>query len=192
MVNGARLLGPAMAGIIIAAVGEGYCFLIDGLSYFAVIASLLAMKIEGPAVIRSAASMWVQLKEGWTYVRTFAPIRTVLSLFAFISFIGVPYTVLMPVFATKILHGGSHTLGFLMGAAGVGSIIRGAQPGRAQIRAGTLQGNPNSSGALRLRVDRFFLFAKLLAVTRGVECDGVWDDAIFRRQQHGNPNHCRR
>jgi MFS family permease len=123
MVNGARLLGPALAGIIIAAVGEGYCFLIDGLSYFAVIASLLAMKIEGRTAAKSTASMLVQLKEGWVYVSTFAPIRTVLLSFAIISFMGVPYTVLMPVFATKILHGGPHTLGFLMGSAGVGSII---------------------------------------------------------------------
>jgi MFS family permease len=67
--------------------------------------------------------MFVQLKEGWTYVSSFAPIRDVLLLFTVISFIGVPYTVLMPVFATKVLHGGPHTLGFLMGAAGVGSII---------------------------------------------------------------------
>jgi MFS family permease len=123
MVNGARLLGPALAGIIIAAAGEGYCFLIDGLSYLAVIASLLAMKIEVPAISKSAASIFVQLKEGWTYVAGLAPIRTVLLLFAIVSFMGVPYTVLMPVFATKILHGGPHTLGFLMGAAGVGSVF---------------------------------------------------------------------
>jgi MFS family permease len=122
MVNGARLLGPALGGMIIAAVGEGYCFLIDGLSYFAVIASLLAMKIEVPAARNLAASTFVQLKEGWTYVSSFAPIRAVLLSFAAISFMGVPYTVLMPVFATKILHGGPHTLGFLMGAAGVGSV----------------------------------------------------------------------
>ncbi len=123
MVNGARLLGPALAGITIAAVGEGYCFLIDGLSYFAVIASLLAMKIESGAVPKSSAGMLARLKEGWTYVTTFAPIRSVMVLFAVVSFMGVPYTVLMPVFATKILHGGPHTLGFLMGASGVGSII---------------------------------------------------------------------
>jgi len=122
MVNGARLLGPALAGVIIGAVGEGYCFLIDGVSYLAVIASLLAMRVQGSAVSRPSTSVLVQVKEGWTYVSTFAPIRTVLTLFAIISFIGVPYTVLMPVFATKILHGGPHTLGFLMGAAGVGSI----------------------------------------------------------------------
>jgi MFS family permease len=122
MVNSARLLGPALAGILIAAVGEGYCFLIDGISYLAVIASLLAIRIQGQAVTKSAASLLAQLKEGWTYVSTFAPIRTVLTLFAIISFMGVPYTVLMPIFATKILHGGPHTLGFLMGAVGIGSI----------------------------------------------------------------------
>jgi MFS family permease len=122
MVNGARLMGPALAGLVIAGVGEGYCFLIDGLSYFAVIASLLAMRMEARAAARAAMSVFEQLKEGWTYVSTFAPIRTVLITFAIGSFMGVPYTVLMPVFATKVLHGGAHTLGFLMGAMGVGSV----------------------------------------------------------------------
>jgi MFS family permease len=123
IVNSARLLGPALAGIVIAAVGEGYCFLIDGISYFAVLASLLAMKIQTQAGPKSSSSLWVQLQEGWTYVSTFAPIRTVLLLFAIVSFMGIPYTVLMPVFVTKILHGGPHMLGFLMGAAGVGSVF---------------------------------------------------------------------
>lgn len=126
MVNGARLLGPALAGIIIAAVGEGYCFLIDGVSYFAVIASLLAMSIEARVVQKTSASVLAQIREGWTYVSTFAPIRDVLLLFAIVCFMGVPYTVLMPVFAAKILHGGPHTLGFLMGAAGFGSILSAA------------------------------------------------------------------
>ena len=123
MVNGARLLGPALAGITIAAVGEGYCFLIDGVSYLAVLASLLAMRVAAQPAGKPAASMLVELKEGWTYVTTFAPIRTVIILFGIISFMGVPYTVLMPVFATKILHGGPHTLGFLTGASGVGAIV---------------------------------------------------------------------
>jgi len=122
MVNGARLLGPAAAGILIAAVGEGYCFLIDGISYFAVLASLFAMRIPAHAARKSSDTLLAQLKEGWTYVSSFAPIRTVLLSFAIVSFMGVPYTVLMPVFATRILHGGPHTLGFLMGAVGVGSV----------------------------------------------------------------------
>jgi MFS family permease len=80
------------------------------------------MKLESRTVVQSSASMLAQLREGWSYVSSFAPIRTVLLLFAIVSFIGVPYTVLMPVFATKVLHGGPHTMGFLMGAAGMGSI----------------------------------------------------------------------
>ena len=123
MVNGARLLGPALAGITIAAVGEGWCFLIDGLSYFAVIASLLAMKVAVQPAGKSNTGMLAQLKEGWNYVSTFPPIRAVLLMFAIVSFMGIPYTVLMPVFASTILHGGPHTLGFLMGAAGVGALV---------------------------------------------------------------------
>ena len=122
MVNSARLLGPALAGLVIAGVGEGYCFLIDGLSYFAVIASLAAMRVTGEHPAPSSASLLAQLKEGWIYVSGFAPIRTVLVSFAIVSFMGVPYTVLMPIFAARILHGNAHTLGFLTGAAGVGSI----------------------------------------------------------------------
>src|SRR6185437_4086777 len=99
----------------------GYCFLIDGISYFAVIASLVAMRVEPEPVSAGGTSLLGELVEGWTYVSGFAPIRTVLLLFAIISFMGVPYMVLMPVFATDILHGGPHTLGFLMAAAGVGS-----------------------------------------------------------------------
>lgn len=121
MVNAARLVGPALAGLIIAAVGEGDCFLIDGISYFAVIASLLMMRLEGAPARKAASSMLVQLREGWAYVSAPGPIRTVMTMFAIFSFMGVPYAVLMPVFATKILHGGPHTLGLLMGASGVGA-----------------------------------------------------------------------
>jgi MFS family permease len=123
VVNGTRLLGPALAGLIIAAVGEGYCFLIDGISYLAVIASLLAVTIDPPILAKSKNSLLVQLKEGWVYVSTFGPIRTVMILFVVISFASVPYAVLMPVFATKILHGGPHTLGFLVGAGGLGALL---------------------------------------------------------------------
>lgn len=123
MVNGARLLGPALAGIIIAAFGEGWCFLIDGVSYFAVIASLVAITVQGQTAGPSKTGMLGQFREGWAYVSGFAPIRTVLVLFAIVCFMGVPYIVLLPVFATKVFHGGAHTLGFLTGAAGVGSVF---------------------------------------------------------------------
>jgi MFS family permease len=123
MVNMARLVGPALAGLVIGAVGEGYCFLIDGISYLAVIASLLMMRLNVAPARVSAAPMLEQLKEGWTYVHTFRPIRTILLLFALISLMGMPFMVLMPIFASKVLRGGPHTLGFLLGASGVGALI---------------------------------------------------------------------
>ena len=123
MVNLARLIGPALAGIIIGAIGEGYCFLIDGVSYFAVIASLLMMRVTVAPIARQTTSMLQQLHEGWTYVKGFSPIRTILLLFAVISLTGMPYLVLMPIFASKVLHGGAHTLGWLMGASGVGALL---------------------------------------------------------------------
>ena len=122
MVNGARLIGPSLAGIIIAAFGEGYCFLIDGFSYIAVIASLLLMHITREQVHSHRTAMLRELKEGWQYVSHFQPIRSILLLLALISLVGMPYTVLMPIFAGNILHGGAHTLGFLMGAMGVGAL----------------------------------------------------------------------
>ena len=122
MANGARLIGPAIAGMVIAGFGEGWCFLIDGISYFAVIASLLMMRIRYAEFRGKARSMIVQMREGWDYVRTFRPIRTILILFALTSLMGFPYGVLLPVFATKVLHGGAHTLGWLTGASGVGAL----------------------------------------------------------------------
>ena len=122
MVNGARLVGPALAGLIIAAVGEGWCFLLDGVSYFAVIASLLLMRLPAAEVHRAATSLLVQMREGWDYVRTFRPIRSILTLFALLSLMGWPFSVLLPIFAGQVLHGGAHTLGFLTGASGIGAL----------------------------------------------------------------------
>jgi MFS family permease len=123
MVNVARLIGPSLAGMLIAVSSEAWCFLIDGVSYIAVIASLLMMRIHGPAVMRKATSTFHEMKEGWSYVAGFLPIRTILLLFALVSLMGMPFVVLMPVFAATVLHGGPHTLGFLMGAMGVGALI---------------------------------------------------------------------
>jgi len=122
MVNGARLIGPATAGIIIAAVGEGYCFLIDGVSYIAVIASLLAMRVPTRTAKRHDTLIAAELREGWRYVRDSDPIRSVLMFLVLISLVGMPYTTLMPIFARSILGGGAHTLGFLMAAVGLGAL----------------------------------------------------------------------
>jgi MFS family permease len=126
MVNASRLLGPSIAGAVIAVAGEGYCFLIDGLSYLAVIASLLAMHITVRQEVKPRRRVLHELKEGWSYVSTFVPIRSILLLLSLLSLVGMPYTVLMPLFAANVLHGGPHTLGFLMGAAGVGALVSAA------------------------------------------------------------------
>jgi MFS family permease len=122
MVNGARLVGPSVAGMLIAALGEGLCFLLNGLSFITVIAALLAMRITPKKKDRQGTPLWQGLKEGYRYAFGFPPIRSLLLLLALISFMGMPYTVLMPVFAGKILHGGPQTLGFLLGATGVGAL----------------------------------------------------------------------
>jgi MFS family permease len=123
IVNLARLVGPSLAGIVIAIKGEGVCFLADGISYMAVIASLLMMQVvRGEAERLHKPSMMGELRAGWDYVSTMVSIRTILVLFAIVSLMGIPYTTLMPIFAAKVLGGGAHTLGFLMGAAGCGAL----------------------------------------------------------------------
>ena len=123
MVNVARLIGPSLAGMLIAVSSEGWCFLVDGISYIAVIASLLMMRLHAPVVQRKATSMFAELTAGWTYVSEFLPIRTILLLFALVSLMGMPFVVLMPIFAKVVLHGGAHTLGFLMAAMGLGALV---------------------------------------------------------------------
>ncbi|HUX27843.1 MAG TPA: MFS transporter [Terracidiphilus sp.] len=122
MVNATRLIGPSLAGLLIAATNEGWCFLVDGVSYIAVIASLLMMRLPAASEERATTTMLAEMREGWAYVWGSTPIRTILMLFALLSLMGWPFMVLMPLFAAQVLHGGPHTLGFLMGAVGVGSL----------------------------------------------------------------------
>jgi len=124
MVNAARLLGPSIGGILIAAVGEGWCFFWDAVSYLAVIASLLLMRVAArPRRPQAQAKVLPELREGFAYVAGSPAIRSILLLLALVSLVGMPYTVLMPVFASTTLHGGPHTLGFLMAATGVGALL---------------------------------------------------------------------
>jgi MFS family permease len=122
MVNASRILGPSIGGALIAAVGEGWCFLVDAISYLAVIASLLAMRIPREERRPSESRLVEELRAGFRYVSGFVPIRTVLLLLALVSTMGMPYTVLMPAVAAKLLHGGPHTLGWLMTASGAGAL----------------------------------------------------------------------
>jgi MFS family permease len=121
--NIARLIGPAIAGLVVAAVGEGYCFLIDGLSYIAVIAGLLMMRLKKDPPRHHEHHVGRDLLEGWRYVSGFAPIRWILLFLALMGIASAPYYVLTPIIAGTILEGGAHTLGFLMAASGVGALI---------------------------------------------------------------------
>ncbi len=122
MVNGARLVGPAIAGMVIAGVGEGYCFLIDGISYIAVIASLLLMHVAPEPARKVVRRAGQELLEGWRYVTDSIAIRSILLNLAAVSVLGMPYATLMPIFANQVLRGGAHTLGLLMAASGVGAL----------------------------------------------------------------------
>jgi MFS family permease len=122
MFNGARVIGPAIAGILVAKIGEGWCFLANGVSYIAVIIGLLMMRVQSRP--RAAmASPLEHMMEGFRFVNKTAPIRALLMLLGVVSLVGMPYVVLMPIFADQILHGGARGLGILMGATGVGALL---------------------------------------------------------------------
>jgi MFS family permease len=123
MFNGSRLIGPSIGGILIAAVGEGYCFLVNAITYLAVISALLAMKIapKEPQTIKT--NIMQQLKEGFAYTFSIPPIKSILLLLGLISLMAMPYFLLMPVVAKDVLHGGPHTMGLLMTSVGVGALI---------------------------------------------------------------------
>jgi MFS family permease len=123
MFNGARLIGPSVAGLILATAGEGICFLINAISYIFVIASLLAMHINQREIPQKKTHMFRELKEGLDYTFGFPPIKHIILLLAVVSLMGSSYQVLMPVFAKEVLKGGSQTFGFLMGAAGLGALL---------------------------------------------------------------------
>lgn len=137
MFNGARVIGPAVAGVLVARLGEGWCFFANGVSYIAVIAGLMLMNVHAPARVSAQTSPWEHIIEGFRFVSQTAPIRALLILLGLVSVTGMPYVVLMPIFADRILHGGgqefaslihSHDLGavrlgILMGAAGVGALL---------------------------------------------------------------------
>jgi MFS family permease len=122
MVNGSRIIGPSIGGVLIAAFGEGWCFMIDAISYLAVIWSLFAMRVERFDRERPKTRAIDEMRDGFRYVVGFPPIWSALLLLALVATMGMPYTILMPAIAATTLHGGPHTLGFLMTASGVGAL----------------------------------------------------------------------
>jgi len=143
MFNGARLVGPPLAGILVALAGEGICFLINGVSYLGVIFALLAMRFPARAGRRKVMGFWPELREGFAYTFGLRPIRLIITLIAWVSLVGVSYMTLMPIFVRKVLNGGPSSLGYLMGAAGCGALLgalalasRPSRPGLGKIMVG--------------------------------------------------------
>jgi MFS family permease len=123
LVNGARIVGPAIAGILVASIGEGWCFLVNGASYVAVIVGFLMMSISPHRKVPLPGSPLADIVEGFHFVWRTSPVRALLLLLGAVSLFGTPYAVLMPLFADQILHGGASALGLLMGASGLGALI---------------------------------------------------------------------
>lgn len=124
MINSARIVGPALAGIVVAKFGEGICFFINAVSYVAVISALLAMKLpERPATLVKAISIAASLREGLRYTLDTTPIRDLLILLGVVGFMGMPYMTLMPVFAANVHKSGADALGLMYGAVGLGAVI---------------------------------------------------------------------
>lgn len=123
MFNGSRLVGPSIAGLLIGIVGEAICFFLNGISFLAIVVALLSMNVPEKKRESEPLPFFQGLRDGYRYTFGFAPTRYIILLLGLISMMGMPHLVLMPVFARDILHGGSHTLGFLMGASGVGALV---------------------------------------------------------------------
>ncbi len=135
MFNGARVVGPAVAGILVARLGEGWCFFVNGVSYIAVIAGLLMMNVHAPARISTKTPPWEHIKEGFQFVNRTAPIRALVILLGLVSVSGMPYSVLMPIFADRILHHGGQELAALIGSHDLGAVRLGILMGAAGVGA---------------------------------------------------------
>ena len=178
MVNGSRIIGPSIGGIIIAAVGEGWCFMIDAISYIAVIVvAARDARVTRSAGDRPATVVLASCATAFATSSAFAPVRTALILLAIVSAMGMPYTVLMPVIASHVLHGGAHTLGFLMTASGLGAVAGALYLASRRERARTRPGDGRRDAGVRRWAHRVRLRANALARARRA--------AVRRRRLHG-------
>jgi MFS family permease len=173
MVNGARLLGPSIAGVLIASAGEGICFLLNGFSYLFVITSLLLMRLKLQRQGIKNRNVFKELREGFSYTFGFVPIKSIILLLGLISLMGMPYVVLMPVFVKEILHGGPHTFGFLMAASGIGALMGALYLASRKSVLGLGKIIPLSAGTFGLGLilfsfSRLFLLSSILMIIIGL------------------------
>jgi MFS family permease len=173
MVNSARLIGPAVAGVLISVTGEGVCFLINAISFVFVIISLLMMKIPPRVKVQRQSHMFREMKAGFQYAFGFLPIRYIILLLALVSLMGMPYSVLMPVMAKEVLHGDSHTFGFLMAASGLGALTGAYYLASRKSVAGLSKIIPLSAavfgiGLIAFSFSRSFIISLILMVFTGL------------------------
>ena len=189
MFNGARIIGPAIAGMLVAAIGEGWCFFLNGVSYLAVLAGLMLMHPKPQPARPEGETPLGRIVEGFVFVARTPPIRALLLLLGLVSLAGMPYAVLMPVFADRILHAGARGLGMLMGGLGARGAARGADPGHAARGPwpGTL--DRLVGRVLRDRTDRVLALAPLLALDGAAGARGLRHDRRDGGLEHPDPGH---
>jgi MFS family permease len=173
MFNAARLLGPSIAGILIALTGEGVCFLVNGISFLFVLLFLFMMRIKRMEIKPHHDPIMKGIKEGFKYAFGFLPIRYIILLLALVSLMGMPYTVLIPIFAKNILHGGPNTFGFLMGASGIGALAGAIYMASRKSVLGLGKIVPRfaalfGAGLIVFSLSRFFLLSVLLMAVIGL------------------------
>jgi MFS family permease len=173
MFNGARLIGPSVAGLLLAAAGEGICFLLNSVSYLFVIGSLLMIRVNTLMPKRTGSRILTELKDGLSYAFGFPPIRHIIWLLAIVSIMSMPYVVLMPVFAKEVLQGSSQTYGFLMGSAGFGALMSAVflASRRTVLKLGRIIPVSTAifgAGIIALSFSRSFLLSAILMVIAGM------------------------
>jgi MFS family permease len=179
MFNVARLIGPCVAGVIVAVWSEGGCFLLNAISYVAVLAALGAMRVSDEARGDGGADLWAGLKSGICYVAGSAPIRAVLLLLAAFSLMGLPYAILLPVFARDVLGGGPHTLGFLVSATGAGSIVGATYVASRRDAAGLQRLIPAGLALFGLSIALFAASPTLVPAMVALLCAGCGALIVF-------------
>ena len=184
MVNGARLVGPSITGILIASAGEGVCFFVNAASYAMIIVALLAMNIAPRKREPANPRIIHDFSEGFAYIYKSVPMRSTILLLALVSLLGMSYQVLMPVFAKAVLGGGPHTLGFLFGATGMGALIGAMYLASRKNSYERLEIDTFCGRAVRGRAHRGFVFEKFLAFHAGAACCRMRDDGPDSLQQH--------
>jgi MFS family permease len=173
MFNGARIIGQSVAGVLLATAGEGICFLANAISYLFVIGSLFMMKVPTRKKAKDNARIMEDMREGFKYAFGFPPIKYIILLLGIVSLMTMTYSVLMPVFAKEVLHGGSHTFGFLMGAAGIGALLGGLYLASKTtiLRLGKIvpiSAAVSGLGLVLLSISRYFPLSLLIMVITGL------------------------